>query len=379
MRQLKVLHIPNNVGGNPQGISRFLNHLGVRSTTWTLVSSYFQYPVDKVLCRQPSNIFKREFCRLIALRYVFLSDVVFFNFGQTLFQQLPSKVYSESNPLRFFLYQLYRFYAFLMQRLELFLLVIQNKTLLVQFQGDDARQGDFILANYSINTAQNVDAHYYSKNTDKLKRDQIKLLSSVCFKSYALNPDLLNVLPQGSEFLPYSHIALDDWAPIYTQLSSSPLRIGHAPSHRGFKGTDLILEAVDKLHREGLDFELILIEGLSNIEAKELYKSVDVLVDQLFAGWYGGLAVELMALGKPVIVYLRDEDLHFLPSEMINELPFIRSQPNDIYHVLRSVIQMPREDLFSLAQASRSFVERWHNPLTIAERIKSDIYLAASS
>jgi hypothetical protein len=41
----------------------------------------------------------------------------------------------------------------------------------------------------------------------------------------------------------------------------------------------------------------------------------------LFAGWYGGLAVELMALGKPVLAYIREEDLSFVDPQMRYELP----------------------------------------------------------
>ena len=201
----------------------------------------------------------------------------------------------------------------------------------------------------------------------------------MCYKTYALNPDLLYVLPPSSEFLPYSHISLEDWSPCYTQMESRPLRIGHSPSHRGVKGTELVLGALDALEREGAEFELVLVEGLSNAEAKELYKTVDVLVDQLFAGWYGGLAVEAMALGKPVVVYIREEDLKFIPSEMAADLPFIQATPDSIESVLREVLGMPRAQLLELAKRSRAYVERWHNPITIAERIKLDIEQALSS
>ena len=95
-------------------------------------------------------------------------------------------------------------------------------------------------------------------------------------------------------------------------MEKRPLRIGHAPSDRKTKGTQLIIDALDSLNQSGYRFEFILIEGLSNEEARKKYETIDVLVDQLFAGWYGGLAVEAMALGKPVLVYLREEDFKFV-------------------------------------------------------------------
>ena len=377
-KKIKVLHLPSLVGGNPQGLSKHLNQLGIQSETWTLWQNYFGYFADKVICSDADNIVWCELKRILAMRYIFKSDVVFFNFGQTLFQQLPRARRGDKGFLIWLLWPLYRHYARLMQNLELFLLTAQKKVLLVQYQGDDARQGDYSKAHFPINIVTQVEPGYYSAESDVLKREQIQRLTDVCYKTYALNPDLLHVLPSGSEFLPYSHISLENWLPCYTQMESYPLRIGHAPSHRGVKGTALILDALDALRCEGFEFELVLVEGLSNAEAKELYKKIDVLVDQLFAGWYGGLAVEAMALGKPVVVYIRDEDLKFIPPEMTAELPFIRATPDSIESARREVLEMPRVYLLELAKRSRAYVERWHDPVAIAKRIKADIEQAFS-
>jgi len=47
-----------------------------------------------------------------------------------------------------------------------------------------------------------------------------------------------------------------------------------------------------------------------------LSETADLLVDQLLTGWYGAVAVEMMALGKPVVCYLREDDLKFIDSRM---------------------------------------------------------------
>lgn len=108
--------------------------------------------------------------------------------------------------------------------------------------------------------------------------------------------------------MPYAHLDITDWVPVASTPGPTPIVI-HAPSHRGAKGTAHILEAVDRLKAEGVAFEFVLVEKLSNTEARKLYERADLVVDQLLAGWYGGFAVEAMALGKPVICYLRDSDL----------------------------------------------------------------------
>src|SRR5256885_16359550 len=92
----------------------------------------------------------------------------------------------------------------------------------------------------------------------------------------------------------------------YTTLFRS-LRIAHAPSKRAVKGRDDVLAAVDSLRARGAPVELDLIEGVPNREARLRYAAADVVIDQLRVGWYGMLAIESMALAKPVVVYLDDE------------------------------------------------------------------------
>ncbi len=155
-------------------------------------------------------------------------------------------------------------------------------------------------------------------------------MARYCEKIYTVNPDLMHFLGENAQFIPYSHISLDDWKPVYIPKNDRPLRIGHAPSNRKAKGTDIILSVLDELAAEGHQFELVLVEGLSNDAARLKYEQMDILIDQLHAGWYGGLAVELMALGKPVMVYIREADLKFIPPDMKNDLPVMRTNVSSL-------------------------------------------------
>jgi glycosyltransferase involved in cell wall biosynthesis len=96
------------------------------------------------------------------------------------------------------------------------------------------------------------------------------------------------------------------------------------------------------------------------------------VVDQLLAGWYGGLAVEVMALGKPVVAYLRCEDLAFLPESMRAELPIVSAEPATIYAVLKRLLGEDAGQLARLGERSRAYVEHWHDPRSIAARLKAD-------
>lgn len=369
----RVVHLPTSVGGNPRGLSDQLEKLGIVSETWIFQQTVFNYQSTKTIWAAGDGALRREMKRCLAIvRVALYFDVIHFNYGSSWASPIPMFSATDKGARA----KVKRFcvaaYLQLLSLAELGLYRLFRRPMFVHFQGDDARQGDFSKATFPHSIAQYADDGYYSAETDALKRRMIRRMSRCCAQVYAVNPDLMHVLGPGARFIPYSHISLDDWKPIYTQLERRPLRIGHAPSHRKIKGTDIILAALEELTAEGYEYELELIEGLSNDHARLKYEQIDVLIDQLHAGWYGGLAVEVMALGKPVMVYIRDEDLRFIPAEMKAELPFLRVTLESVKEDLRRLMGMPREELYSLGQRSRRYVERWHDPVRIAEEIRQD-------
>ena len=378
MKKIRVLHAPTAVGGNPPALSRELKRLGWDSTCCIISQNYLAYAVDKVLVPSPVGFFRCEWRRFwFIVSCLWKYDVIHYNAGVTIATanviEWPRAGINKQSLKRF----IYSAYLRGLQYFEVSLFRLFGKRLFVTYQGDDARQGGYCQAHYPISIASQVDEGYYSARSDAFKQRNIAYLAKHCEQVYALNPDLLNVLPADAKFVPYSHVDFTDWKASYVGLRSDrPLRIVHAPTHRRVKGTDLILEALEALKEEGFAFELILVEGLSQAEARTRYEQADVLIDQLFAGWYGGLAVELMALGKPVLVYLREEDLHFIPEQMRADLPFINANPFTVKDRLREVLGMPREALVDLAQRSRAYVERWHDPKQIAALVADD-YLAS--
>ena len=103
-----------------------------------------------------------------------------------------------------------------------------------------------------------------------------------------------------------------------------------------------MVDAVSRLRDEGLDFDFQLVEGRTQAELREIYERADIVVDQLLVGWYGGLAVEAMALSRPTVAYLRESDLPALPAEMRSEIPVVRADPDTIYGVLRDLLTTRR-------------------------------------
>jgi glycosyltransferase involved in cell wall biosynthesis len=372
MNGIRVLHCPAMVGGNPQQLARAERELGLQSWAVALRQNRFQYQSDEVLCGDGESRLLLEVRRWRLLcRALREFDVVHFNFGETLMPQRvpPTAARGPGSSLLIRLHNL--LYANPLDLRDLPLLKRAGKGIVMTYQGDDARQGDYCAKHFSVHASAEVEPGYYSAEGDRRKRRRIAKVAHYADRIFALNPDLLHVLPPGAQFLPYANCDLRTLQVQGASGSDVPVVV-HAPTHRGVKGTRFILEAIDRLRRDGIPVELVLVEGVSQSEALRLYQRADLLVDQLLLGWYGGAAIECMAMGKPVICYIREDDLKFIPEQMRRDLPVINASPATIADVLREWLTVRRHELAAVGRRSREYVERWHDPLKIAAMLKTE-------
>jgi hypothetical protein len=367
------LHCPWNVAGQSAQLAAAERELGADSRCVVLEETALGFPADEVLAPSDPSIMQRERARWQLLwRAIRWADVVHFSFGKSC---LVPNAYpaldrmSWRNPASI----AWRFYCRAVWLKDLPLLSAMGKALAVTWQGDDARQNDRSQQLFNISIAKELGESYYIAGSDEWKRRTIAAFERHVPIQYALNPDLLHVLPTNAHFLPYASFDPRSVKPAPPDPNGAqPLIFAHAPSHRGAKGTEHVLAAAELLRSEGLAFELRLIENQTRSKAIESYALCDVVIDQLLAGWYGGLGLEAMALAKPVIAYLREDDLGFLPSEMRQALPITSASVHTIAEVMRSFIAMPRGELHALGVASRAFADRFHDPRVLAARTLAD-------
>ena len=137
----------------------------------------------------------------------------------------------------------------------------------------------------------------------------------------------------------------------------------HAPSSRSRKGTEHVLAAC-----EGLDADLLLVEGLHHDEAFERYRDADIVVDQLNSGWYGMLAIECMALGKPVVGFLHEEAAQRTAEAFGVEVPIVRATKDDLRSRLEELVASP-EERRRLGEASRAYAQRVHDLEQVTDRL----------
>jgi glycosyltransferase involved in cell wall biosynthesis len=331
---VRILHTPNNVGGHPIGLSHAERELGLDSEVVIFEPNPFGFEVDRSFARPGEPPWRSTPRRLRFLASAVREfDVFHYNFGSAL---LPIWMF----PLAFD---------------ELPLLKRLGKTIIATFQGDDARPPG--------RSQDQPDAEHMRAAERRRGHARTRMLR-YANRVFYLNPDLREWLP-GAAFCPYASFDPRSVEPVPPRTDGE-LVVVHAPSHRKVKGTDIVLAAVDELRASGLPVRLDLVEGVNRPEVLARCARADIVVDQLRVGWYGGFAVEAMALGKPVLCHIDESRPGDNPYG--DELPVVRSRPATFVDDLRSLITDP-ERRASTGAAGRLFVERHHDPRRIARSV----------
>jgi len=178
----------------------------------------------------------------------------------------------------------------------------------------------------------------------------------------ASTPDLLEWDPEAELVL--NPIVADEYEFVgVTKHTDEPITVVHAPTDRKKKGTKYVIDAVEKLQRDGYDIELKIVENTPNDEAIEIYKQADIIADRFKLGWYGVFSIEAMALGKPVLVYIDDEYKQYAP-----ELPVVDTKIDELVEHI-AMLADDFEYRKELGRRGRSFVEEHHDGEAVVKKI----------
>jgi len=165
--------------------------------------------------------------------------------------------------------------------------------------------------------------------------------------------------------LAHFSIDVDEWTPPADRRAEpgEPLRVLHAPNHRHIKGTQHLIEAVEALKQEGVAVDLVILEGVPNDEIRRAIARTDIVVDQLIIGWYAMFAIEAMAMGKPLLCYLRPDLKRFYECAGLvepDEIPIVECSTVTVEETLRR-LALHRETLPEIGRRSREYVVKHHS------------------
>ena len=357
---MKVIHLPSSVAGNSWGLSRGERDLGLQSDVLVLYPSRYQYPADRFIFKKPPanalGKLARRLCIPVIVKEIFSIrnkyDVFHFNFGTSLLD-----LWMLGLPL-----------------LDVPLYKDKGK-IVVTYNGCDARQKYPTIDRTSFSACQSDRCSKLCNTgmSDRINRKRIAKFDIYADAIFALNPDLLYFLPGRAKYLPYTIPQWSNIKPLPYKVIGKKIKIAHAPTNRVTKGSDIILNALDKvIQKYGGSVEVIIVENQSHANALKMYEEADMVIDQIVVGFYGGFAVEAMKMGKPVMAFIRQEDLRFLPEQMAEECKktIICADPSSIVEKLCEIIENP-EMLKDFREAGLDYVNRWHDPKYVAGITKS--------
>lgn len=165
-------------------------------------------------------------------------------------------------------------------------------------------------------------------------------------------------------------VSVTDYQPAFPVENTTRPLVVHAPTAPVCKGSRYVEAAIERL-RSRFDFDFKLITGMPKQEARGWIRRCDVFVDQLMAGEYGLAAVEAMALGKPVVCFIKPSLVNEYPAG----LPVRNANPDTVEEVLAQLLAdggLRRRS----GEEGRAWVEAHHDARKIARHLV-ELYQAA--
>ena len=304
---LRVLHLPVNLAGTGWSNVRALRRHGVDATLLVFRPQRWRPHEQDVSLDIPrdAGLLRRQTAQWRALaRWLPRTDVFHFYFGQTLVPRAAMVPVMRAT----------------------------RKKSVMHFLGDDIR----------------------GKTPDELaygRRFDAQIVGSYAATRWV--PEAV-VVPPGLD--------LGEYRPVAPVERERPLVV-HAPSNPEKKGTKFVVEACSQL-----PVDLDVVHGVPNAEARERYRSADIVVDQMHYLWHGVFAIEAMAYGKPVVTHVDPEAVRLTEEAFDVEVPIVRATPETLIDALRPLVES-FEKRKRRGEAGRAYVERVHDIDKVAERL----------
>jgi glycosyltransferase involved in cell wall biosynthesis len=234
----------------------------------------------------------------------------------------------------------------------------RNKKMIMHHWGNDVRFHDQARMNnpyvYTGDSPSNEDIH-------------AKLMKITAYIKEAIVQDY-EVYDYVKDYYEKVHVVpiaidLTHFQPHYPSLQKDRPLILHAPTNPDFKGTFYIEKTIERL-KEEYNFEYQRIEKMNHEEVIKLYTDADIIIDQVLCGSYGLLSVESMALGKPVLTFIRPDLISSFPPE----LPIVNANPDNLYEQTKKLLDNP-ELRREFGVKGRRYAENYHSHDRVADQL----------
>lgn len=157
-----------------------------------------------------------------------------------------------------------------------------------------------------------------------------------------------------------ARLPVHEYSPRYPEVEKRRPLVTHAPSNKQRKGTERVLEVVGRLGQQ-LPFDFTLINNVPRSEALEIVSKCDVFLDQFTIGAEGLASHEAMALGKPVLCYIKPS----LQARYPPGLPIVATDQDALESNLAELV-VHGEKRRELGERSRRYMETYYDARKLA-------------
>ena len=327
---MKVLHTPVNYGSLASHSVRLLRDAGVDASglifSNSVVQSFDGLKVISVNARPPSPRWAVGMARwMSAFTETLLSerpDVIHWYFGRS---ALP---------------------------LALDFRLVRHIPRLVEWQGSDIRNPELESAEnpYYQRAFVRGYEHVESAASSRQRQERFARAGFACAAPVGMLQYIQRDLFPNVQIVPQRILLSDYRCAVPDPTNPTPLVV-HSPTAPVAKGTQAVLDAVERL-KSHYRFEFKLIQNMPRHEAIAWMERADIFLDQFVLGDRGMAALEAMAMGKPVICYIKPSLVPLYPKEM----PIVNASQETLSDALKALLCNPAQRA-DLGQRGREFME----------------------
>lgn len=345
---MRVLHLPVNNGSRASHTVRVLRQIGVDAFGLIRTRTFGQSPDELKIIDLGSKLGSRYSKRLLLfvwpwiynfLKYVRWADILHWYSG------------AMALPLG----------------LDLAIVKHLGKPSIVEWQGAEIRIPEVEFADNPYYAVAVADGREYNRyeNLQQSRRLQKRFRDAgfVCSAAPGMVQHIQKDIFPNYYILP-RRLILSDYQPVFPQTDVKKPIVVHAPTAPISKGTPVVLRTIEQL-KPHCNFEFRLIQGIPRSQVLQILKKADILLDQFVVGDFGSVSLEAMALGKPVVCYIKPT----LAAQYPSDLPIVNATQETLPNVLEELINEP-ELRRNLGQRGRAYVEKNHNALEVAKKLK---------
>jgi tetratricopeptide (TPR) repeat protein len=335
----KVLHAPFEIAGNMNRITKYLKLQNIDATSANYYDSWLKYKCDVNL--NVNNLPESERSKAIdnfAKDAIDKYDIFHFHFAHSLYPDFR----------------------------DLEELKQKGKKIIFHFWGSDQRSPEWIFYHQAIFLGYNPPKPFFNTlqqyHVHKIiNRYADVMIGLTCIPRGIFIPGSTNTsewnLEEKEKILKGQIVKKDPKKTYFV----------HAPSENWKKGSSVILKLFEECKQDGMPIELLYVNKMTQLNAKQIYAYADYAIDQVGVGTFGLFGVEMMCWQIPVLVYQID-----LLERLRNYPPIIKITKDTFKRQIAKCIEMKKSgENVELGKKSRNWaIENVDISLGIHEYLK---------